>query len=99
MDEIRKPMILLIGVPLSFFAPADLRVARSLNFSTNSEHTLEKLSILASKKDKLMVEMLPFCGFFWSRIVYTIIGSISIYYKYLNINLASFSVHFLPTIF
>ena len=42
MEEMRKPMILFIGVPLSFLAPADLSVARSLNFSTNSEHTLMK---------------------------------------------------------
>ena len=67
MDDRRKPDILFIGVPLSFLAPAALRVARRLNFFINSEQMLEKLSIFASKKDKLIVEMLPFCGFFWLR--------------------------------
>ena len=58
MDDRRKPNVLFIGVPLSFLAPAALRVARRLNFFINSEQMLEKLSIFASKKDKLIVEMI-----------------------------------------
>ena len=50
MGDRRKPNVLFIGVPLSFLAPAALRVARRLNFFINSEQMLEKLSIFASKK-------------------------------------------------
>ena len=50
MDDRRKPNILFIGVPLSFLAPAALRVARRLNFFIDFEQTLEKLSILRQKR-------------------------------------------------
>ena len=50
MDDRRKPNILFIGVPLSFLAPAPLRVARRLNFFIDFEQTLEKLSILRQKR-------------------------------------------------
>ena len=49
MDDRRNPNILFIGVPLSFLAPAALRVAKRLNSFIDSEQTLEKLSFLRQK--------------------------------------------------
>ena len=60
MDDRRKPNVLFIGVPLSFLAPAALRVARRLNFFIDSEQMLEKLSIL---RQKTINSLLFFCSF------------------------------------
>ena len=67
MDDKRKPKILFIGVPLSFLAPAPLRVGKKVELLNKFRTNAGKAVGFCIKKDKLIIEMLPFCVGFWLR--------------------------------